>query len=470
MLTQRAIRILEERGLDVELAVRLGIESSDRLNGECIAIPYKLNGTVVNHKYRLIDEKQFAQDEGAVKCFWNIDALKDESLSSYPVVICEGELDALSALQADYPRTLSVPDGAPKTAVGDDDRGSKYSYVRDAMDLFRGVNEIILAVDSDGPGINLLNDLAVRFGKYRCKWVRYPKNCKDLNDALRLYGVKGVQETLKRAEWMRVDGVFKMSDLPPVPDFEAYHCGIEGLNENLKIRMCDFTVVTGVPSHGKSAFVNDLCCNLVQHHGLKVAFGSFEQNPQVDHKRNLRRWYAGKMVRDMSPVEKAEADLWIDRNFCFIVPSEDDDADLVWCLERCAVAVVQHGCKVVVVDPWNELDHSKPLDMTTTEYVGYAIKQFKKFARKYQIHLIVVAHPAKMRRGEDGQYPIPSLYDISDSAHWFNKPDLGIVVHRTGEHETMIRVAKSRYHEIIGKPGDVFFGFNTATGRYELTP
>jgi twinkle protein len=101
----------------------------------------------------------------------------------------------------------------------------------------------------------------------------------------------------------------------------------------------------------------------------------------------------------------------------------------------------------VVIDPWNEMDHTRPPDMTLTEYVGYAIKQFRKLAKKYKVYLIVVAHPSKMLRGQGGKYPVPGLYDISDSAHWSNKADIGIVVHREdliASKETKIRVVKSR--------------------------
>jgi twinkle protein len=65
-----------------------------------------------------------------------------------------------------------------------------------------------------------------------------------------------------------------------------------------------------------------------------------------------------------------------------------------------------------------------------TEYVGRAIKALKRFARKFQVHLIVIAHPTKSTKDGDGKYRMPTLYDISDSANWYNKCDLGIIVHR----------------------------------------
>ena len=106
--------------------------------------------------------------------------------------------------------------------------------------------------------------------------------------------------------------------------------------------------------------------------------------------------------------------------------------------------------------------------MTLTEYTGFAIKQFKKFAAKHRVHVIVAAHPAKMQRikGKD-EIPIPSLYDISDSAHWYNKPDAGIVIHRQGD-DTLIRVVKSRYYTEIGAPGQVVASFDRTRNRFTV--
>lgn len=168
-----------------------------------------------------------------------------------------------------------------------------------------------------------------------------------------------------------------------------------------------------IPTHN-SSFVNDLVCHYVERYGFNVTFASFEQHPQLDHKRNLRRWHAKVKVHSATREELELADIWIDQHFSFIVPDEDEDATLAWCLERCAASVIQHGSKIIVIDPWNEMDHIKAPDQSLTEYVGYAIKQFKKFARKYHVHVIVVAHPAKLKRKDDGEFPIPDLYDISD--------------------------------------------------------
>jgi twinkle protein len=468
-LTNRLIEILEARGLDVELLVKHGVDASARHGSECIVIPFLEGGKVVNHKHRGFGEaKVFSQDTGGRQVFWNVDVISDPSLADRPLIITEGELDALAAIQCGFARTVSVPNGAPPLEVGEKD-SARYQYLDNAPQALRDVREIIIAADGDAPGANLLHDLSLRLHRARCKWVKYPKDCKDLNDALRIYGPKGVTETIARAQWVRVDGVYRMSELPPLPDSTPYSIGLPVLDMRYRMRLGDFVVVTGIPNHGKSTWINELCCQMAMRHKWGAVFASFEQRPQSDHRRNLRTWFNRRLVKEQTLDQIKAADEWIERFFSFIVPSEDDDVTLDWTLEKCSAAIIRHNSKIVVIDPWNEMDHVRPPDMSLTEYTGFAIKEFRRLAKKHHVHVIVAAHPVKQKKLDNGEFAMPTLYDISDSAHWYNKCEVGMIVHRTSRDGTTIRVAKSRDHLEIGEPGDVPVMFNRETGRYEIT-
>lgn len=451
-LTLRHAELLEARGLDIELLERLGIASCERHGPDTIAIPYHSGETVVGTKYRTIaGDKVFSQEIGSAQILYNRDCLLDRTLYGQPVVICEGEIDCWSALQCGFVRSVSVPAGAPSTEVGDR-ASAKYDFIADMPELPEDT-VFILAVDSDGPGQALRADLALRLKARRCKSVKYPQGCKDLNDALRIFGPKGVVASLNRAEWI-VGNVYRMSDAPLPPPAQPYDSGFPGLAPHYRLRLGDFCVATGVPSSGKTTFVQDLCCRMVQAHRWPVCFASFEESLH-DLRTKLRSWHGGGLAKDLDVESMGRADAWIDQFFSFIVPDDDSYPTLEWVLERFAASALRYGTRLYVLDPWNEVEHDRPDGITLTEYVGAAIRQLKAFARKYEAHLIVVAHPAKLRRDADGHYPVPTLYDISDSAHWYNKADVGVVVHRKSEEETMIRIAKSRFHNLIGKPGDV---------------
>lgn len=465
-LTRRHGDLLEARGLDIELLERLGVQSSGELGPDTIAIPYFQGEEIVGMKYRTISgEKRFSQKPGSAQIFYNWNCLADETLDNQPLIVTEGEVDCWSALQSGFARCVSVPAGAPATEVGE--RASvKYDFVKAVP---RTIDDAIiyLATDADEPGAALRKDLEVRFGRRRCRWIKYPKGCKDLNDALQRYGQRGVVESINRAQWI-VGNIYRMSEIPPVPEAIPYDSGFPGMFDHYRLRLGDFCVVSGVPSAGKSCVVGDIACRMALRHKWPVCFASFEQEPTHDHRRMLRSWYGGDLVKNLDANTLVEADHWIDRWFSFIVPDDDEAATLAWIMERMAASAVRHGSRLFVIDPWNEIEHDRPDGMTLTEYVGVALREFRSFARKYEAHVMVVAHPSKMRRDADGRFPVPTLYDISDSAHWANRADIGIIVHRQNENETLVRIAKSRYHDQIGKPGDIKVKYCWEKSTYEL--
>lgn len=465
VLTLEAEEALGERGLDVEACVRMGMVSAT-VHGtdDWIAIPTTRNGAVVRWKYRRIHKAEglpnFVQDKGGEQCVWNVDVLSDTTLNDQPLILTEGEFDTVAAIQAGYPRTVSLPNGSTIP------QGMESSaWIDEILEKVPATSQIIIATDADEPGEKAMRDLAVRLGAGRCRYMTYPRGCKDLNDAAKRYGSRAVTECVNRARWCKVTGVFRMSELPDQPEPEALFSGIPGLAEHYRVRRGDFCVMTGIPGHGKSTFANDLACCMVHQHNWPVGFASFEQSPKIDHRRALRTWFGGKPAHQQSTKELAAADDWIDEWFGFIVPDDEEDASLDWVMERAASLVVRYGVNMMVVDPWNELDHDKPRDMTMTEYVNAAIRRFKRFARRFDVHLVIVAHPTKLARQSDGKLPMPSLYDISDSAAWANKADIGLIVHRD-EMQTIVKVAKSRYHDLIGTPGQAELTFSSFNNRF----
>lgn len=137
--------------------------------------------------------------------------------------------------------------------------------------------------------------------------------------------------------------------------------------------------------------------------------------------------------------------------------------------------------KGLVIDPYNELDTRRRGDMFETEYVSCMLSKIKRFAQHYECHVWFVAHPRTQRGfgvgGGSSSLSAPSMYDISGSAHFINKADNGIVIHRpyTGAaavaegkdvSATQILVRKVR-NKVAGSIGDVMLTYDRATGRYE---
>jgi twinkle protein len=466
-LSAAATKWFQSRGLDPDTVTRYGVSTQKQGDmGEVIAFPFVENGRTVNHKYRG-REKSFRQDVGAIKCFWNHDALLDPSLydGSQRLVITEGELDALTAIQCGYSLTVSVPDGAPAQISDgpiDPEHDKKFSFVFRAWETLKKIKKIILAVDNDGPGQVLANELVRRLGAWRCLFVTYPDGCKDLNEVLQEHGSVGVVSVLTGAKLWPVKGLYRLSDYPEAGEIQTYSTGWPALDHNLRIVRGEFMVVTGIPGHGKSAWLNCLAMNLARKEDWRITIGSFETRVRPVLLRDLRAFHGG------APWE---ADDFIERNFSFIDQkplNDDEDADIDWVLERAADSVVRHGCDMLILDPWNEIEHKRRRDESETDYVSRAIRTIKRFALNFDVMVAVVAHPQKMNVGRQGAVQEPTMYDISGSANWYNKADHGIVLHRPSLNSNLVNVMikKVKIKPEMGQEGLVQFEFDLARRRF----
>lgn len=492
-LSAAAAKWLEARGLDSALcADRLGLTSGLGRDGrEWLSIPFERGGVRVNRKFRQLAEKAWRQDKDGEQIFWRFDAIGDLGLVDQPLIITEGEFDAIAAIQAGFWRTVSVPSGAPATSTADARSSAKYAFLEHARAALEPVREVIIAADNDAPGHALLSDLSAMLGPARCKFVTYPEGCKDLNDVLRAHGEEGVQRALGEARWVRVAGVHRLSELPPLPRLEIWRPSVFGpLDALLPICPGHVSVWTGIPGHGKSALVNAAMWSIADRTGFRIAHAPLESTPQREYLEDLIAFRTGSQIGDRELTGEAinAVRAWADEHIVFLVsdgyaaPQADDlaAADLEWFFRAAQTAVVRHGCRIVILDPWSQIEHATDSRESETNYVRKALRHAKAFARTFDVHVAIVAHPTKPQRFAGGEYGMPEGYDISGSAHWFNAVDLGVTVHRTppmiemdGESvpdprstRVLIRTWKVKNHRAMGKPGDVYARFDCRTGHY----
>jgi twinkle protein len=462
-ITPELLAMLEARGLEAEAMLRLdlGIGASTKDLG-AMAVPFFDGGRFAS--VQILNPKTMGLISHLCPSSlpYNMDAVRAAELATQPLFVVDDLVSCWAALMAGYARTIAISPW-PKEGAG--------ALVPYQM-AFQEVREVVICTYGDDAGNAQRERLASLFGRPRCKWVRYPDGCFSLSDAFRKFKVEGVQEIVRRAEWMILPEIYSIADLPEPPNNPAFDTGIVGLWEHYRLRRGDLCVVSGVPGAGKTSFVNEVAGRMALAHGWRTVFASFEQRPIPDHRRAFRTFHGQKLEKHLSEAERAAADAWICNHFRFLVPDDETETSLDWLLERMAAAVLRFGADMCIIDPWNELEHDRPRDLTQTEYTGMAIRRLKRFAKAHRVHVIVVAHPAKMMRGRDGKYPQPTLYDIADSAHWANKPDVGLLIWRQGPEAglpTQIIVAKSRYHSEIGRPGQISGIWNESTGRYTIT-
>jgi len=479
-----AVDYLTKRGITEGTIAQFGIFTGKRVaknviadaRGDVIVFPYFERDVVVAEKYRTVD-KQLWQRQGGKKTFYNADVLDDPMLQSgeRDLIITEGEIDALTAVDCGFPFVVSVPEGAPPVKNGErpgdlspvdieNEASGKFSFLWNNRDKLKKIRKFIIAVDSDPPGQRLQAELVRRLFASRCKVVSFPDGCKDLNDVLMKRGSAAVAHTINTAADMPVRGLYNLKDYPERNALETFRVGWWTLAPHLKMFPGEFMVVTGVPSHGKSTWTLNLLANMANEHGWRSALFSPEM-PTVPHLRDkLRRIKGGP---------QAHADEWIADHFVFIDAdptgeTEEEDFSLDWILDKAAEAVQRDSVKVLLIDPWNEVEHARDRGESGTDYIGRSIRALKRFARARHCAVIVIAHPTK-DIARDGKQRTPTLYDIEGSAHWFNKCDHGVIVERMVDEgkpdETMIFVAKSRFEE-AGVRGKVKLKFDPKTCRF----
>ncbi len=439
---------------------------------QAITFPFYRDKNVVNVKSRTLN-KDFRLEANAERIFYGMDDITGDT-----AIIVEGEIDKLSFEVIQRKDCISVPDGAPSIAAKD--YTSKFSYLEGCEEWLANIKTFILAVDGDEPGRKLEEELARRLGKYRCKRVQWPEGCKDANEVLVKIGANTLLQVINSARDYPIDGIFKIADIIKQID-DLYHgqapkgesTGWDNLDEYYTVRTGEMSIVTGVPGHGKSEWLDALMVNMALQKGWTFAIFSPENQPLERHFAKLAEKFVGKPFfpgyhARMGTMELDAAKDYLNRWFTFVLPPEDK-LTVDGILELCKHVVLKDGIRGVVIDPWNEVDHHRPPAMTETEYISDALTKIRRFAREYGVHIWLVAHPTKMRKSDDGSYPVPTPYDISGSAAWRNKADNCLTVFRHVEEEKApvnIYIQKIRFKE-IGKIGVVDLQYDKITGRYQ---
>jgi twinkle protein len=149
--------------------------------------------------------------------------------------------------------------------------------------------------------------------------------------------------------------------------------GWSNVDEYFTVKHGEFTVITGMPSHGKSEWLDALCVNLAVHHNYRIAMFSPENHPLEMHAKKIIEKYAGKPFFGSHRMSHDEMLASIDRmnkNFAFIKPEETAftpiniiDEALPWL----DMSITQP--RAMVIDPWNEMDHYRPSAVCLQNYV-----------------------------------------------------------------------------------------------------
>lgn len=361
-----------------------------------------------------------------------------DKVSGSEVVFVSHPFDRIALMMAGVPNVVCTPPRMNPLLPGGGDWSALGNIEKDLL----GMNRVVMAMRDDESGRKLEEELARRVGKDRCfrvRWAHYAveNGTTGAQTVLIEHGPEQLAEAVEKAPAFPVAGVHELYEVED--QFELlYEFGLQpgvstgwpSLDLRYTVKLGQWTVVTGIPGHGKSTLVDALAVNLAQLHGWKFGIFSPENQPIERHYASLMEKAAGQPFSEgahprISKEVKNELKGWLNDHFKAILPDEDDDGN--WSIDHILALgrtlVYRHGIKGLIIDPWSELTHLRPPHMTQAEYIGLELTKVRRFARTYGVHVWVVTHPTKLEKGPDSKYSVVTPYMLEGGANWRNKAD-----------------------------------------------
>jgi len=456
----------ESRGISQntlsELKVSEGLEYMPQTGKQenAIHFNYYIGDKLVNVKYR-DGRKNFKLYKGAEKVFYNINSI----IGFEYCVIVEGEMDVLSFHEAGITNVISVPNGATLNS-------NNLDYLDNCIDYFSDKEKIIIAVDQDEPGQALQAELVRRLGAEVCYLASFT-DCKDANEFLLKYGKQELAQCVSQARPVPLENVTTFKDVEAeVTDFvkngfkPGFQIGLQNFDNIFSTYTGQFITVTGIPSSGKSDFVDQMVVGYNEKYGWKTAFASPENAPTYLHAHKIMR----KVWQGMPSVGDINSDKWnaiadhVNDNF-FHIDMERYTLDSV--LRKGAELVKRKGIKCLVIDPFNKV---RDVDCKTEDVNRYTMEYLQKieiFAKKYDVLVFIVAHPTKMYKGSDGKIEEPTMYNIKGGGEWYDASYHGILVHRDYENRTVkAKVLKVKFQNLGENGAEAHFKWEPKSGCF----
>ena len=421
---------------------------------------YFVGNELVNIKYR-DGRKNFKLYKGAEKVFYNINNIVGYEYC----IIVEGEMDALSFYESGVHNVVSVPNGATLNS-------NNLDYLDNCIDYFSDKEKIIIAVDSDEAGQALQAELVRRLGSEICYLATF-EDCKDANEYLLKYGKEKLAKCITAAKPVPLENVTTFRDIESeITDFvqngfkKGFQIGLQNFDDIFSTYTGQFITVTGIPSSGKSDFVDQMVVGYNQNYGWKTAFASPENAPTYLHAHKLMR----KVWQDMPRKDQIGSDKWnqvaehVNDNFFFI---DMDRYTLESVLRKGAELVKRKGIKCLVIDPFNKV---RDVDAKTEDVNRYTMEYLTKietFAKKYDVLVIVVAHPTKMYKDANGKIEEPTMYNIKGGGEWYDASYHGLLVHRDYDNKTVkAKVLKVKFQNLGENGAEAHFKWEPRSGCF----
>ena len=469
-LSDGLVKWLEDtRKITQSTAINLGItqemfyQPKDGKEMNNIVFNYFEGDVVVNKKYRS-GAKNFSQSTNGKPIFYNING----AVGCDEVYIVEGEFDVLALYEIGIKNAISVPNGA-----NDND-----AYWVNSEPYLKDVKRFFIATDDDEKGNALAEKIVQRLGRWKCERINFQG--KDANEDL----VNGVLETsINDRTSYPVSGTFKVEDLMDdivnlhnngFPDtLYPKHHSFGNMKNTFSVMRGHLVTGTGIPSHGKSNYVEWYVLNLINDYNMKVSFFSPEHHPLELHQALLMQKVYGKnFFKDYDGCPRITKEEifkykdWANEKIYLTAPENNEFPSWDWLLAKFKEQMFCYGVDVFVIDAFNKLEFTG--GGNKLEQINQILTKLTMFAQMNNVIIFLIAHPTKMKKDLNGIYESPTLYDVSGSSDFRNQTHDGFCIYRNfGEDGftsfTNLKTKMSFQGEI---GGSVDFDYHIPSGRY----
>lgn len=401
-LTPYTLKYLKNRGITKQTAEYWNLQTTQR-NGEWIVFQYKdEKGKVVFNTFRKLSDKKCQREKDTKEILWGLDKIDLEK----PVIIVEGQFDAMVVSQCGYNNVVSVPSGIQATA-----------WIENSWQFIQKVKRFIIWCDNDEPGINGAELIRNRIGKEKTLVDYHPK-FKDANDMLLSAGKEEVKNFIDDLLHEKVEGLTNMGRRRNIQEKqESFKIGFPEIDRHFKnFKYGQLSVVFGRDNEGKSTFISQIIANILQTEkvflysgeltddnielwimsqivGRKKEFISDHKNEwgDIEHeitsnaKNAIRKWYQDRFYSYENKVETTKHSMLFD---------------------VMEMAYKKHGIKIFFVDNlMSAIEESN--DNTNSQETNF-VKKCKEFALAYNVHVVLIAHPNKI--GSEEHTPLAKVH------------------------------------------------------------
>lgn len=252
---------------------------------------------------------------------------------------------------------------------------------------------------------------------------------------------------------------------------------IPKLDEHFKFKRGELTVLSGIGNYGKSNYLYQLLLIKSLFNGDKWAIFSPEHFPAeefyLDQTEALLGCAANGSYQNKPPRDVFDkAYEFTSEHFKYIYP-ETIAPSPEYIKSKFFESIIKYGVSGVVIDPFNQLtnDYAKASGRSD-KYLETFLSDCKHFAQVNNVFFLIVAHPHKLQKESNGNYPCPDVFDLADGAMWNNKADNILIYHRPlaqsdpdasiCEHHSK----KIKRQKQVGKRGSFDFDFRRMRRRF----